>query len=169
MKPTIRRATTLLTSVLFSAQFALTQKYPQLPPRATPSPSDQKVLLLLAGQSASDHILLTLNNNKPGETNVSSTLYTTGGIALALPDVKLKSAESRIINFSGMLRDAHILGPLGYIELRYSGLLMEVGAQLTLILSPAAQVSIRPAACHRTLPLPNGTRSLGCPTGHSLF
>jgi hypothetical protein len=73
-----------------------------------------------------------LNNNRPSDLIASLTLYTPEGTAIPLPDVPLTADESKLIDFGTILRLAHIDGPLGFIRVTYSGLLTELGAQLTL-------------------------------------
>ena len=109
----------------------------QSAPKTTPTqrqviPTTEEVLLMLAGQSLNNRILLILNNNRPADTEVTPTLYTLDGRAIALPKLTLAASESRMVEFGQSLKAANIYFPLGYLKLAYVGSLLELGSQLTL-------------------------------------
>lgn len=106
-------------------------------PQTTPLPrptirSAQEVLLLFAGQSPNNRIVLILNNNRPADMEVSPTLYALDGNAITLPKINLAASESRMVELSQSLKDANVYFPLGYLKLAYVGSVLELGSQLTL-------------------------------------
>jgi len=101
------------------------------PPKMAPL-TDQHIALLFAGQGSADRIILTLNNNRAGSLTVTPTLYRLSGDAVKLPAINLKQSESRLIELGDSLRKSGVEGQFGYMDLKYSGRLMELGAQLTL-------------------------------------
>lgn len=122
----------------FFSNIALCQTAsPRAPKRAAPPPksapfTDQHIALLFAGQGSADRIILTLNNNRAGSLSVAPTLYRLSGEAVKLPAIDLQQSESRLIELGDSLRKSGIEGHFGYMDLTYSGRLMELGAQLTL-------------------------------------
>ena len=116
-------------------QFTLStyaQKSPAHLPPSRPS-TPQQILLLFAGDTPDKRTLLTLNNNRPGLMTVDLTAYTPQGQAVQLPPEKLVPNESRLIELSPILQTAGLGGmTLGWLKLDYSGIVMELGAQLTL-------------------------------------
>jgi hypothetical protein len=117
--------------------FSQSRPSPLAPPRTAPPPksapfTDQHIALLFAGQGSADRILLTLNNNRAGSLNVTPTLYRLTGEAIKLPAIDLQQSESRLIELGESLQKSGIQGQFGYMDLAYSGRLMELGAQLTL-------------------------------------
>jgi hypothetical protein len=88
--------------------------------------------MLFAGQGSADRIILTLNNNRAGSLSVTPTLYRLSGDAVKLPAIELKQSESRLIELGDSLRKSGIEGQFGYMDLQYSGRVLELGAQLTL-------------------------------------
>ncbi|WP_125486823.1 hypothetical protein [Edaphobacter aggregans] len=123
--------------VLFVAtvttNMAVSQKhvvYPTVPP---PPHTSQEILLLFSGNSADERILLTLNNNRPDVLTTTVTVYTASGVSTALPDVNLVPQESKMIELSPILKAAGLGNQeLGWLKLNYSGVILEMGAQLTL-------------------------------------
>lgn len=103
-----------------------------LPPRPTAPMTEQHIALLFAGQGSADKILVTLNNNRAGVLSVTPTLYRLTGQSVTLPSIELQQSESRLIDFAQSLRHSGIQGQFGYMDLNYSGRIMELGAQLTL-------------------------------------
>lgn len=101
------------------------------PPKSAPL-TDQHIALLFAGQGSADRIILTLNNNRAGSLAVTPTLYRLSGDAVKLPAIDLKQSESRLIELGESLRKSGVEGQFGYMDLSYSGRIMELGAQLTL-------------------------------------
>ncbi len=94
--------------------------------------TDQDVLLLFAGRSANDKVLLMLNNNRPDKLTADLTVYDLSGNPRTLPPLELDAAESRLLDFGGVLRSLNIMAPLGFLKVHYMGLSMELGSQLTL-------------------------------------
>jgi len=101
------------------------------PPKFAPL-TDQHIAMLFAGQGSADRIILTLNNNRAGSLSVTPTLYRLSGDAVKLPAIELKQSESRLIELGDSLRKSGIEGQFGYMDLQYSGRVLELGAQLTL-------------------------------------
>jgi hypothetical protein len=112
---------------------AFGQKHPVYPTIPPPPHTPQEILLLFSGNTADERILLTLNNNRPDVMTTSVTVYTSAGVSTALPDVQMIPQESKLIELSPLLQAAG-LGhqELGWIKLNYSGVTLEMGAQLTL-------------------------------------
>jgi|GEM_PF-3697445 len=86
----------------------------------------------MAGLSASDKTLLMLNNNRAAALRATLTVYANDGTSQVLPVVELKASQSLLLRLNGLLGDAHLFGSIGYVEVSYEGILMELGAQLTL-------------------------------------
>jgi hypothetical protein len=113
--------------------FCYAQNPHKTPPVYPAAPmTDQDVLLLFAGRSANDKILLTLNNNRPSKMAVEITLYDLSGNPKPLPSLTMDPSESRLIDFGTTLRSLNLMAPLGFLKIHYSGRSMELGAQLTL-------------------------------------
>lgn len=109
---------------------AFSQKRPSGPPAHVRV--SQQIVLLFAGMSARDRVLLTLNNNRPESLPVELTLFTLEGHEVGLPSLTMNGSESRLIDFSGALQSATQYSKVGYLRINYSGQLAELGAQLTL-------------------------------------
>lgn len=127
-----RRAIVLLIFTVSSVAFG--QKhvvYPTIPP---PPHTPQEILLLFSGNTVDERILLTLNNNRPDSLTTSIVVYTAAGTLANLPDITLVPQESKIIELSPLLLAAGLSSKqeLGWIKLNYSGIRLEMGAQLTL-------------------------------------
>lgn len=112
---------------------ALCQSQSVYPTFPTPPHTPQEVLLLFAGNTADERILLTLNNNRSQPMTTTIIVYTVSGRATPLADVEMVAGESKLVELSPLLRAAGLgRQELGWIKLGYSGVIMEMGAQLTL-------------------------------------
>ena len=134
----MRRAVSL-TTILFlvSAVMASGQKPTVHPTFPTPPHTPQEILLLFSSNTADERILLTLNNNRAGSLTTAITVYTASGVATKLKDISMIPQESKLVELSPLLQDAGLNSQeLGWIKLNYSGVIMEMGAQLTLYPTP---------------------------------
>ncbi|WP_260704146.1 hypothetical protein [Edaphobacter flagellatus] len=119
--------------ICFGTFSALAQQhvvYPTVPP---PPHTPQEILLLFTGNTADERILLTLNNNRPNTLKAMITVFTSSGVSTSLPDVDLVPQESKLIELSPVLKAAGLSHQeLGWLKIDYSGVRLELGAQLTL-------------------------------------
>ncbi len=125
----------VLAALLFFSAPPLSVASTTTPKRTIPPPvyTPQEVLLLFAGQKPDDRILVSLNNNRNGSLTTTMAVYLVDGTVAPLPDVSMSAGESKLIDLGPILASAGVdRGALGWLKLDYTGLNMEMGAQLTL-------------------------------------
>lgn len=100
--------------------------------RVHPAPSTQTIYAPL-GLSKSYEAEIVLNNNSPGNMDVTAAFYTTEGIAVDGRTVTLRSAEVRNMSVTDLIPPDLNAVDMAGITLTYFGGMLEVGAQITLV------------------------------------
>lgn len=105
----------------------------QVPPPHQQPRTSQVLTLLFSGATASERILLTLNNNRDESLPVRLTAYTALGEETSLPEVLMAPQESKQVELSPLLNlDGLGSQKLGWLKVSYQGLVQQLGGQLTL-------------------------------------
>lgn len=123
---------TILSFALFAfplAAFAQ-QQSPTLHLRE--APTAEEILLPMAGFSSADAALLMLNNNRSAQMHVDVSAVSLEGEEIPLQPAELVSRESRLARLTDLLTASGVHSRVGFIRLRFTGHVLELGAQLTL-------------------------------------